>query len=639
MKFSVKLILFLSCLLACLFATGMFAHAEEARMDLKISPVNFKNQEVTIDLKDFASPNIGRNFVLKINDKAVPFSVTEDMSRGQFSTPGDWGRMDVALSDESGTVIATGHSTIISGWLSLLPPLIAIIAAIFSRTVLLALFLGVWSGAWIMLGGGISNIFASFVGVFETHLIDAIYDRDRLMVISFTFMMGGMVSLLASNGGMARIVEVIKKFATSRRRGQLAISSLGLIIFFDDIANTLLIGKTMRPVADRLKISRAKLAYIVDSTAAPLACLAFATTWIGYEVSLIQSVGQGLDGFTENAYSLFLSSIAYSFYPLLALVMVWTIALTGRDFGAMRHAELKAQAGEPKASKTETEGIESAEETHGEEIQGGKHEIFYALIPIGLMVFTLIWVLLTSGDGGDFRTRLGSADSFKALMWASFLGATSAGLFALWGKKKLKLNEVIESWFSGVQATFMAMIVLMLSWAVADVTQALKAADYLVGFLDGEIGLALLPAAIFILAGCTAFATGTSWGTMAILLPLTLPLVWSGIGTVSGQEHLLPMVIAAVLSGAVFGDHCSPISDTTVLSSLASGCDHIEHVATQMPYAVLTAIISILLCSLPVGFGLPWWIGLIAAIIAIIMSVRVLGTKLDTTLTIETTKG
>jgi len=633
MKFSTKIVIFLSCILACLLATSIFAYASETKTELNVPSVSFKNQEVTIDLKDLAPRNIGQNFVLTLNDKAVPFSVIEGTSQGQFKTPGEWGRMDVALSDESGTVIATGYSTVISGWLSLLPPLIAIIAAIFSRTVLLALFLGVWSGAWIMLGGGISNLFSSFVGVFETHLINAIYDRDRLMVISFTFMMGGMVSLLASNGGMARIVEVIKKFATSRRRGQIAISSLGLIIFFDDIANTLLIGKTMRPVADRLKISRAKLAYIVDSTAAPLACLAFATTWIGYEVSLIQSVGQDLDGFTKNAYSLFLSSIAYSFYPLLALVMVWTIALMGRDFGAMRNAELKAQTEEPKTSKTKIERVESVEETHG-----GKHEIFYALIPIGLMVFTLIWVLLTSGDGGDFRTRLGSADSFKALMWASFLGATSAGLFALWGKK-LELNEVIESWFSGVQATFMAMIVLMLSWAVADVTQALKAADYLVGFLDGEIGLALLPAAIFILAGCTAFATGTSWGTMAILLPLTLPLVWSGIGPVTGQDHLLPMVIAAVLSGAVFGDHCSPISDTTVLSSLATGCDHIEHVATQMPYAVLTAIISIFLCSLPVGFGLPWWVGLIAAIIAIIMSVRVLGTKIDTTLTLDTLKG
>jgi len=633
MKFSAKIGIILSCILACLFVPGIFAHASETETDLNISPINFINQEVTIDLKDLAPLKTGQNFVLTLNGKAVPFSVSDDLSQGQFSAPRDWGRIDVALSDKSGTVIATGRSTVIAGWLSLLPPLIAIIAAIFSRTVLLALFLGVWSGAWIMLGGGIGNLFSSFVGVFETHLIDAIYNRDRLKVISFTFMMGGMVSLLACNGGMARIVEVIKKFATSRRRGQIAISSLGLIIFFDDIANTLLIGKTMRPVADRLKISRAKLAYIVDSTAAPLACIAFATTWIGYEVSLIQSVGQGLDGFTENAYSLFLSSIAYSFYPLLALVMVWTIALTGRDFGAMRAAELKVQAEDPKDSKTETEGVESAGGTHG-----GKREIFYALIPIGLMVFTLIWVLLTSGDGGDFRTRLGSADSFKALMWASFLGATSAGLFALWGKKQ-KLNEVIESWFSGVQATFMAMIVLMLSWAVADVTQALKAADYLVGFLDGEISLALLPAAIFILAGCTAFATGTSWGTMAILLPLTLPLVWSGIGTASGQDHLLPMVIAAVLSGAVFGDHCSPISDTTVLSSLASGCDHIEHVATQMPYALLTAIISILICSLPVGFGLPWWIGLIAAIIAIIAAVRVLGTKIDTTLTKETTKG
>ncbi|MBT7583885.1 MAG: Na+/H+ antiporter NhaC family protein, partial [Kordiimonadaceae bacterium] len=290
-------------------------------------------------------------------------------------------------------------------WTSLLPPFMALLVAVVTRSIFPALFIGIWTGAWLTVGGGFSNIAISFVNVFDQNIVDALYDRNRLMVICFTLMIGGFITLLSANGGMRGILNAVKGFTNSPKSGQVATSSLGFIFFFDGIAGALLIGKTMQPVPDRLKISREKLAYIVDSTSAPMASIAFATSWIGYEISLIQGVGETLPGFPENAYAIFLQSLKYSFYPILTIILVWTISHTGKDFGPMLKAERKARKSTIEASSEQKDNTENS-------------YVLNAALPIAVLLISLGTVLWTSGTGDSFQQRMATADSFKALMWS-----------------------------------------------------------------------------------------------------------------------------------------------------------------------------------------------------------------------------
>jgi Na+/H+ antiporter NhaC len=495
-------------------------------------------------------------------------------------------------------------------WTSLLPPFMALLVAVVTRSIFPALFIGIWTGAWLTVGGGFSNIAISFVNVFDQNIVDALYDRNRLMVICFTLMIGGFITLLSANGGMRGILNAVKGFTNSPKSGQVATSSLGFIFFFDGIAGALLIGKTMQPVADRLKISREKLAYIVDSTSAPMASIAFATSWIGYEISLIQGVGETLPGFPENAYAIFLQSLKYSFYPILTIILVWTISHTGKDFGPMLKAERKARKSTIEASSEQKDNTENS-------------YVLNAALPIAVLLISLGTVLWTSGTGDSFQQRMATADSFKALMWSSFLASFSAGGIAL-VRRHLSFEKVINAWLKGVEAILASLIVLILSWSLADVTQGLNAADFLVSFIGDDISAVIIPLIVFLVASITAFSTGTSWGTMAILLPLTIPLVWAQTISDPSLYYLLPATIAAIINGATFGDHCSPISDTTIISSIASGCDHIEHVKTQAPYAVLTAILA-MACIIPVGYGAPWWLCLITATACLILFIKYYG--------------
>jgi len=499
-------------------------------------------------------------------------------------------------------------------WTSLAPPLMALLIAIIMRSIFPALFIGIWTGAWLTLGGGLNNVALSFVNVFDKNILESLYNRDRLMVICFTLMIGGFITLLSANGGMRGILNAVKHYTKTPKSGQAAISGLGFIFFFDGIANALLIGKTMQPVVDRLRVSREKLAYIVDSTSAPLASIAIASSWIGYEISLIQGVGEGLQNFPENAYAVFLQSIKYSFYPILTIILVWTIAVTGKDFGPMLKAEQKARRSKntPQQSKNE---------------RTDKSYILNAALPITVLLITLAMVMWTSGTGASFQEIMGSSDSFKALMWSSFLATICAGGIALF-RRHLKFDEILASWIKGVQMTVVSLLVLILSWSLADVTQGLRAADFLVSFIGDDISAVIIPVVVFLVASVTAFSTGTSWGTMAILLPLTIPLVWSSALADPSLYYLLPATVAAIINGATFGDHCSPISDTTIISSLASGCDHLEHVRTQAPYAIFTALLAIA-CIIPVGYGVPWWLCLSLAISALILFVKYVGKSAD----------
>jgi len=506
------------------------------------------------------------------------------------------------------------------GWWTLLPPIVAIAIALIFRSVIPALFIGIWCGVFILNGPGLTSIWTAFLDSFDTHLVNAIADADRIRVLLFTMMLGGMIGILGRNGGMRGIVAWTTRFASNAVRGQLVTASLGLVIFFDDIANTLLIGKTMRPVTDRLRISREKLAYLVDSTAAPIAGVAVASTWVGYEVSVIGSTAEGIAGLDTAPYLIFLASIPYSFYSIIALFMVFSIACFARDFGPMYQAEIAARRNQlavPPAD-AEPDSIDVEDSTNP----------LTAIVPILAVVSTLFAGLLLTGSGDSIQEILGSADSFLALMWASLLGVGCAVAVTL-AMRILTLHQTIDAWIEGVGTTLIAVIVLTLAWTLTDIVQSLNTAEYIIGISSDRLPLFLLPSVSFVLGGIVAFTTGTSWGTMGILMPLMLPLSWSLLtgsdGGMADQMHIFHGSVAGVLAGAIWGDHCSPISDTTVLSSLASECDHIEHVRTQLPYAMTAGLCALLLCTLPVGFGVPWWLCLIVSFAVVLGVLKMLG--------------
>jgi len=309
-------------------------------------------------------------------------------------------------------------------WVAILPPLLTIAVALISKRVLPALFLGIWMGAWAINDFGLVGIWTGLLDTFQVYVTNALSNPDHTAIVLFSMMIGGMVGIISRNGGMQGIVNHIVKWADSARHACLATASLGLAIFFDDYANTLVVGNTMRPVTDSMRVSRAKLAYIVDSTAAPVACIAVVTTWIGYEIGLIGDSISRMPGLEAEAYLLFLNTIPYSFYPIMAIAFVFMISASGHDFGPMLAAERQAQE----------HGSDSfgASEANAEEasalmpVDGKPQRAFNAYIPIAVMVLGVLLGLYVTGtqavteiENPSVQDIIGSADSDRALMWAS----------------------------------------------------------------------------------------------------------------------------------------------------------------------------------------------------------------------------
>jgi len=509
---------------------------------------------------------------------------------------------------------------VIPGWLTLLPPLLAILLALVFRQVVPALVAGVWVGAWIASGGP----FAGALRTIDTYVITALADGDHVKIIVFSLMLGGMVGMMARAGGTLGLVEALRPYATNSRRGQVVTWAMGILIFFDDYANTLLVGNTMRPVTDRLKISREKLAYIVDSTAAPVAAIGIVSTWIGYEVALIADALRAV-GSDRDAYGVFLQSIPFNFYPILALVFGLLVAGGLRDFGPMLRAERRAREG--RLMEATAQPLSDFDTDALRPIEGKPHRWFNAILPVlVVLVVTFAGLWFTGrqsligqdnplGTAGLFELGFeglggvfGAGDSFVALLWGSASGCLTALLLAL-SQGILTLGQSLEAWTHGIKSMVVAVVILILAWSIADVCSDLNTSGFMVGTLSGLLDPRLLPAIVFGLAAVTAFATGTSWGTMGILIPLAVPTAFgmaqsAGFDPAAAHRVLLG-AISAVLAGAIFGDHCSPISDTTVMSSMASGCDHVDHVRTQLPYAIFVALVAVVTGYLPAAFGLP----------------------------------
>ena len=527
----------------------------------------------------------------------------------------------------------TTELRVLPGWISIMPAFLAIAVALLIRNVVPALLLGLWLGATALQTFSWQGSLQGLLDTFAVFIVHALADSDHAAIILFTMMIGGMVGIITRNGGMASVVRVIVSRAQTAIGGQVSVWLMGLMIFFDDYANTLVVGNTARPITDHLKISREKLAYIVDSTAAPVVCLALVTTWIGYEVSLIDDALQGIDELAGvAAYSIFLNSIPYSFYPILAVMFVLAVATTGKDMGPMYKAELRARGGE--VAPHAAEELPALEGDTLEPKSNIPLRAANAFVPIMTLIAGLGVSLYITGEGDTITDIVGSADPYKAMMWASFVGAlTAAGMSV--GQRILNAHETVDAWYGGARATLFGMIVLILAWSMSAVTADLNAKGYLISILGDSLPVAFVPAIVFILAAITAFATGTSWGTMGILMPLVIPLAWAVMSindmTDPAGMHILYSAAACTLAGAVWGDHCSPISDTTVLSSIASGCDHIEHVRTQMPYALLVGIVAVGVGTIPGGYGLPPWISLILGAVILLAVLRYFGRSADQT--------
>jgi len=590
-----------------------------------------RGEPVTLSITPPADYNGPGEVVFVVEGKSYPVYPDEGEMVISLSDVGDASEITVSLEGESQTMGLTRAKFPL--WLSILPPLIAIVLALALKEVIVALFVGVFFGAAI-LGfyetGSATGVFAALLTTLDTYIVNALTDRDHVSIILFSLLIGGMVSLISRNGGMQGIVNRIARLAKTPRSGQIATWLLGLVIFFDDYANSLVVGNTMRPITDRLRISREKLSYIVDSTAAPVSALAFITTWIGAELGYIADGISTLQGFPEDMspYSIFLSSLSYAFYPILTLIFILIMVWRQRDFGPMWQAEHRARTtGE--VSRPGSSVGESAELEHFQPKEGVSIQAFRAVVPVGILILgVLIGLLYTGWDSAIWNdpeisgvkklsTIIGNADSYSALLWASLTAVILAIVLSL-GKKLLKLGESIEVMTSGFKAMFGALTILTLAWALQGVTEDLHTATFLTDLLGDQVSPSWMPTITFILAGIIAFSTGSSWGTMAILYPLIIPLTWT-VGQQSGLEDpaclaIMANAVACVLGGAVLGDHCSPISDTTILSSLATSCDHIDHVRTQLPYALTVGGISLLIGTIPTGFGLPSWISFLLGI-------------------------
>jgi len=525
---------------------------------------------------------------------------------------------------------------IIPGWLSLVPPLLAILLALIFRQVIIALLIGIFSGAIFI------NDYNPLIGllkVIDTYIINVLTGVSHIQIIVFTLLFGGVVGLISKSGGTKGISDLITKFAKTRKSGLLSTWLMGIAIFFDDYANTLIVGNLMRPITDKLRISREKLSFIVDATAAPVASIFIISSWIGFEVGLIHD-GLNVIASNENAYDVFIQTIPYRFYPILMLVFVFMIAYFKRDFGPMYKAEKRAVE---EGKVFFIENIKGTDLTESTEMFGNedKAKWYNGVIPILVLVFGTIIGLYVTGTNNlsvkgiteyGLRDIIGNSDSYTALLWASFSACVIAGIMII-SQKIMNLKETLDAWFLGLRSMFLALIILTLAWSIGSITNEMKTADYIVSLLGDSLNPRYLPVLVFIVCAATSFSTGTSWGTMAIMMPIVIPLTASVSHLYNfnpiDSEIILHGVISSVLAGSVFGDHCSPISDTTILSSMASGCDHIDHVRTQLPYAVLVAFFCMLIGDIPTAFGFSPYLSILIIIALLIVILFIFGKKLD----------
>ena len=495
----------------------------------------------------------------------------------------------------------------------LLPPLLAIALAIATRQVLIALFVGIWVGALMV---------ATYNPISATTqtlswIVENATDSWNATILLFDFVIGAFVGVLYASGAVHSAARAIAKRVKSALGASFVGWLLGLAVFFDDYTNTIVVGNTVRPLSDRLRVSRELLSYIVDSTAAPVAGIALVSTWIGYEVGLINDAIKGLQDLASKgvipvapdigAYLAWLNSVPFRYYSILAIILVLTVILTRRHFGPMLQAEHRAWR-EGKVLRDGAQPLMPTESVLGVEPAAKRHASgwIFALSLIALVGVTLLGMWVTGAEDParwwetPFIDALMNADSATALLWGSFTAYLIALVGAL-ASRSLTITRAMEYTIKGMYLMVLANAILLLAWSIKSATDAVGTADFVVyRATAGGVPALIVPLIIFLVSMFISFTTGTSWGTFGVMMPIAVPMAWRlAIMQYPGNLDIAYTVmfasIASVFAGGIFGDHCSPISDTTIMSSMFSAADHIDHVNTQIPYAVLAASVGIVL--------------------------------------------
>ena len=538
---------------------------------------------------------------------------------------------------------ADADNSVRFGILTLVPPLVAIGLAFITKETILSLFVGVFVGEFMLCVNDL-NIISTIVNAFlqlGSQIIACMADPWNAGIILQCLLIGGVIQLITKMGGAKALADAFAKRADTPRKAQLFTWVLGLCVFFDDYANSLIVGPIMRPVMDKLKVSREKLAFVVDATAAPVAGIAIISTWIGLEISLIAAGFQSVGVSNATGFGIFLQTIPYRFYNIFILIFIVISAATLYEFGPMKKAEQEARKRTEIKKVAEAPGFDDVKP-----VEGIKLSVWNAIIPIATLIIGALvafyWSGYTAILGGEDQAlitlmktaplsfngifeALSASDASVALFQAALLASIVAIVMAV-GEQILSIEDAISEWIGGMKTIVITGVILLLAWSLGGVIGDIGTADYLVGVLSGTIPQFIVPALIFVLGALISFATGTAYGTMSILMPLAIPLGWA-VNT--GDMNFTIVCTSGVLTGAIFGDHCSPISDTTILSSMGTSCNHIDHVQTQIYYAVFVAIVAIFVGYIPAGLGVPWYISLPVGVVVMYVGLKILGEKVD----------
>ncbi|EDP6889563.1 Na+/H+ antiporter NhaC family protein [Campylobacter upsaliensis] len=547
------------------------------------------------------------------------------------------------------------------GFITLLPPFIAIILAFITKDVILSLFMGVLSGTFLL--SLASNIFfvdtIALINIYDTlvesfskiisYVLKSTSDPVNAGIILQILCIGGLVALITKMGGAKAIALQFAKRAKTAISAQLNTWFIGLLIFFDDYANLLIVGPIMRPLADKFKISREKFAFIIDSTAAPVAGIAIISTWIGLEVSLIKNAYASIGIDNISAFGIFVETIPYRFYNIFMLFFVALTAIMGREFGSMYAAQIRAKTTGQIAPVSKSAALDTAELE--DQFLAPKDDIeiraFDAIVPVMTLIILAILGFYFNGfsvlEGEELanakanplsfetlRSAFGSADSSIVLFQAALFAAIVA-IFIGVRRRIFNIKEAIETWIYGWKTMIFTIVLLLLAWSLSSIVKDLGTSTFITHLLADKLPEFILPATIFAFASLISFAIGTSYGTMGVLMPLAVPLAFE-VAKLNGLEgealhHYMVLNISCVLTGAIFGNHCSPISDNVILSSMSAKCDHMEHVRTQIPYALFICAISLFTGYIPTALGLSVWLVLPLNFILITLLLRIIGKK------------
>lgn len=561
---------------------------------------------------------------------------------------------------------------VIEPGVSLIPLLLVLVMAATTQMVEVSLASGVFVGAWIVTGSA-SLAFQRFL---DTYLVQTVANADHQFVILFTLFLSGLVGMVEKSGGILGMTKVLLRYAKGTRAAQCVAIAAGMLIFFDDYASCLVVGFSFRPVFDPLMISREKLAFITDATSAPIASLSPLSSWVGFEIGLIQQElnnikalnGTMPEGLSGSGFTVFVQSVPYRYYPIFMLVLQFTLALMRYELGPMMAAERKVTV------YRRTDGGDGAFVGNKQSQANEPHALtpqrwWNMVLPLTLLVALIIASMVDLGiksnaaaEPPNLSPSIGeifeATNPYASLLYGTFAAALLTALFfalqhhadgkvtrpsprgclrasapaprdkrdvaqlAAEARPLLSIRESSNAFLFGIQRVFPAVVVLVLAWAIGMVQKDVGCNRFFQSYIEQNISSTSLPSVVFIFSSFMALATGTSWGTMTIVFPIVVVPAW----TVSGDPTVVIATVAAVLSGAVMGDHCSPISDTTVLSALASDCNLMKHVWTQLPYSIMTFVWCLLLGTIPVAAGAyPTGVATLLAIVCIPLTMLILG--------------